>query len=211
MKKALIYSLSLALILSLAACGQQEPQQENTPPDPAVTSTQPDISTPEPPADPEPELDKTPEPVPAPVPEPVSAPNPEPAPEPEPEPEPPATPAPEPVVDTPSEAPAKPEQTTDIENTSEKNDEPSEPVNSEQQANPDGEHDTDNPDFNPQTLETLPKPTEEELRAEEQASRDRLDKLLRETDKNLEGAKGKMNLDTAKKNDDGSYQEQGGV
>lgn len=55
MKKALIYSLSLALIISLTACGQQEPQQEPTSPDPTVTSTQPDISTPEPPADPEPE------------------------------------------------------------------------------------------------------------------------------------------------------------
>ncbi len=60
MKKALIYSLSLALILSLTACGHQEPQQENTPPDPAVTSTQPDISTPESREDPEPESQAVP-------------------------------------------------------------------------------------------------------------------------------------------------------
>lgn len=57
MKKALIYSLTLALALSLAACGQpkQDPPSEPDPapaatstPDPAATSTPADISTPEP-------------------------------------------------------------------------------------------------------------------------------------------------------------------
>lgn len=57
MKKALIYSLMLALALSLAACGQpkQDPHSEPDPapaamstPDPAATSTPADISTPEP-------------------------------------------------------------------------------------------------------------------------------------------------------------------
>ncbi len=60
------------------------------------------------------------------------------------------------------------------------------------QVNPDGEHDTENPDFNPQTYETMPKPTEEELRAEEQASREDFNKRIQEAEKNLEGAKGKV-------------------
>ncbi len=196
MKKALIYSLSLALILSLAACGQQEPQQENSPPDPAVISAPPDISTPEPPADPEPEpaastpVQADPEPEPAPEPEP----------EPTPEPEPPATPAPEPVVDTPSEAPAKPEQTTDIENTPEKNDEPSEPVNSEQQANPDGEHDTDNPAFNPQTSETIPSPSEEEIQAAQDETNRNFERLIKEAEKNQQ----KQNIDFSKTDEYGN-------
>ncbi len=172
MKKALIYSLSLALILSLAACGQQEPQQENTPPDPAVISTPPDISTPEPPADPEPEPAAS---------TPVQA---------DPEPEPPATSAPEPVVDTPPETPAEPEQTTahpedlnkDLVITDEEKAE-----YDKRQKDPDGEHDTENPDFNPQTLETIPEPTEEELKAEEEDAKVRRDKLLEEAMKDFNG------------------------
>ena len=56
MKKSLIYALSLALLLSLAAC--HKPQEDQpTEPDPpqAATSTQADVSTPEPLASPEPE------------------------------------------------------------------------------------------------------------------------------------------------------------
>lgn len=49
MKKALIYSLSLALLLSLTACHKpQADQQDTSQPDPAATSPPADISTPEP-------------------------------------------------------------------------------------------------------------------------------------------------------------------
>lgn len=49
MKKALLYSLSLALLLSLAACNKpQTEQQDTSQPDPAATSTPADASTPEP-------------------------------------------------------------------------------------------------------------------------------------------------------------------
>lgn len=67
MKKALIYSLSLALLLSLTACHKpQADQQEPSQPEPATTSTPADVSTPEPVKDntPEPPAKTTPEPEP---------------------------------------------------------------------------------------------------------------------------------------------------
>lgn len=49
MKKALIYSLSLALLLSLTACHRaQADQPDASQPDPAAVSTPADVSTPEP-------------------------------------------------------------------------------------------------------------------------------------------------------------------
>lgn len=49
MKKALIYSLSLALLLSLTACHRaQAEQQDASQPGPAAVSTPADVSTPEP-------------------------------------------------------------------------------------------------------------------------------------------------------------------
>lgn len=49
MKKALIYSLSLALLLSLTACHRAQAEQQDTnQPEPAAVSTPADISTPEP-------------------------------------------------------------------------------------------------------------------------------------------------------------------
>lgn len=56
MKKALIYGLSLALLLSLTACHKPQADQPTEPDPPqAVTTTQADISTPEPLVSPEPE------------------------------------------------------------------------------------------------------------------------------------------------------------
>jgi hypothetical protein len=60
MKKALLYALTLALALSLTACGQPKTEQP-TPPAPS-TSAPVDTSTPEPIATPEPIKDTTPEP-----------------------------------------------------------------------------------------------------------------------------------------------------
>jgi len=66
MKKALLYGLTLALALTLIACGHNKPNQETTEPDPAATSSQADVSTPEPKPEPpatpasEPVADKTP-------------------------------------------------------------------------------------------------------------------------------------------------------
>lgn len=49
MKRALIYSLSLALLLSLTACHRAQAEQQDTnQPEPAAVSTPADISTPEP-------------------------------------------------------------------------------------------------------------------------------------------------------------------
>ena len=56
MKKALLFSLSLALLLSLTACHKPQADQPTEPDPPqAATSTQADVSTPEPLADPKPE------------------------------------------------------------------------------------------------------------------------------------------------------------
>lgn len=67
MKKALLYSLSLALLLSLAACHKpQADQQEPSQPDPATTSVPADVSTPElikDTPDPEPPAQPVPEPL----------------------------------------------------------------------------------------------------------------------------------------------------
>lgn len=72
MKKALIYSLSLALLLSLTACHKpQADQQDTSQQNPAAVSTPADISTPEP----EP---TTPEPATTPEPEKITTPEPEP-------------------------------------------------------------------------------------------------------------------------------------
>ena len=61
MKKALLYALTLALALSLTACGQPKAEQ---PPDPTPSTSAPvDTSTQEPAATPEPVKDTTPEPT----------------------------------------------------------------------------------------------------------------------------------------------------
>ena len=61
MKKALLYALTLALALSLTACGQPKTEQ---PTDPAPSTSAPvDTSTQEPAATPEPVKDTTPEPT----------------------------------------------------------------------------------------------------------------------------------------------------
>lgn len=61
MKTALLYALTLALALSLTACGQPKAEQ---PPDPAPSTSAPvDTSTQEPAATPEPVKDTTPEPT----------------------------------------------------------------------------------------------------------------------------------------------------
>lgn len=101
MKKALLYSLSLALLLSLAACHKpQTNQQEPSQPEPAATSAPADVSTPEP-------IKDTPDPEPPvqPVPEPVKDTTPEPELPETPTTEPPADPAPEPeqIPVTPAE------------------------------------------------------------------------------------------------------------
>lgn len=112
MKKALIYTLSLAMLLSLAACHKpQADQQEPSQPDPATTSVPADVSNPEP-------IKDTPdtEPPAQPVPEPVkdTTPEPEPpedtAPEAVPEPEPeqiPVTPAENKTATPPKKTPPK--------------------------------------------------------------------------------------------------------
>ncbi len=61
MKKALLYALTLALALSLTACGQPKTEQP-TPPAPS-TSAPVDTSTPEPIATPEPIRDTAPKPT----------------------------------------------------------------------------------------------------------------------------------------------------
>lgn len=89
MKKALLYGLSLAMLLSLAACHKpQADQQEPSQPDPATTSVPADVSNPEP-------IKDTPdtEPPAQPVPEPVKD----------------TTPEPEPPEDTAPEAVSEPE------------------------------------------------------------------------------------------------------
>jgi len=48
MKKALLYSMSLVLALSLVACGHDQTDQQISEPDPATASSQADASTPEP-------------------------------------------------------------------------------------------------------------------------------------------------------------------
>jgi len=48
MKRALIYTLSLAITLSLVACGRNQADQQISEPDPATASSQADASTPEP-------------------------------------------------------------------------------------------------------------------------------------------------------------------
>lgn len=49
MRKAFLYGLSLAMLLSLAACHKpQAGQQDTSQPDPATTSTSADVSSPEP-------------------------------------------------------------------------------------------------------------------------------------------------------------------
>ena len=49
MRKAFLYGLSLAMLLSLAACHKpQAEQQDTSQPDPATTSTSADVSSPEP-------------------------------------------------------------------------------------------------------------------------------------------------------------------
>lgn len=61
MKKALLYALTLALVLSLTSCGQPKTEQ---PTDPAPSTSVPvDTSTQEPAATPEPVKDTTPEPT----------------------------------------------------------------------------------------------------------------------------------------------------
>lgn len=121
MRKALLYGLSLAMLLSLAACGKpQAEQQDTSQPDPAAISTQADGSTPEPvkdTPDTEPPVTPAPEPVmdPAPAPEIPEASTPEPPadpapvvePKPEPKPEqPPVTPVKKDTPKPAEEAPA---------------------------------------------------------------------------------------------------------
>ena len=138
MRKAFLYGLSLAMLLSLAACHKpQAGQQDTSQPDPATTSTSADVSSPEPVKDtpdteppvtpaPEPVKDTAPEPE-APevsIPEPPADPAPvvEPKPEPKPE-QPPVTPvkkdtpkpaeettAPEPPAEQTPPAPAETEE-----------------------------------------------------------------------------------------------------
>lgn len=48
MKKALAYALSLALLLSLSACHKPQQPDNSQPDNSAATSTEPDVSTPEP-------------------------------------------------------------------------------------------------------------------------------------------------------------------
>lgn len=133
MRKAFLYGLSLAMLLSLAACHKpQAGQQDTSQPDPATTSTSADVSSPEPVKDtpdteppvtpaPEPVKDTAPEPeapevsIPEPPadPAPVVEPKPEPTPEPKPEQPPVASvkkDTPKPTEEPPTPDPVEPEE-----------------------------------------------------------------------------------------------------
>lgn len=129
MRKAFLYGLSLAMLLSLAACHKpQAGQQDTSQPDPATTSTSADVSSPEPvkgTPNTEPPVTSAPEPVKDTAPEPetpeVSIPEPpaDPAPvvEPTPEPKPEQPPVasvkkdtPKPTEETPTPDPVEPEE-----------------------------------------------------------------------------------------------------
>lgn len=133
MRKAFLYGLSLAMLLSLAACHKPQAEQQDTnQPDPATTSTSADVSSPEPvkgTPDTEPPVTPAPEPVKDTAPEPetpeVSIPEPpadpapvvEPKPEPTPEPKPEQPPVasvkkdtPKPTEEPPTPDPVEPEE-----------------------------------------------------------------------------------------------------
>lgn len=63
MKKALLYGLTLALALTLIVCGHNKPDQQTTDPNPAATSNQAVVSTPEPEPEPAAQEPTKPEPT----------------------------------------------------------------------------------------------------------------------------------------------------